>query len=212
WGGGDVVDRGPLRVTRYAEQPAPRPSSIPGRLRSLFSTPAWGKKAEPRVRYGQTFLPGIAVLGRQHAAEARPYLERADAIRGRRFTYLGRTLGFPGRIDWNPAGLSEAWRVALNSLDDLVPLGVAAALAPGADSRRRWYDVAVALVREWTAGTERERGVGWSLPALARRIPNLLYLNALFGAELRAEPAQRRGLLESLYAQPAALPAALHGH
>src|SRR5262249_50090187 len=161
---------------------------------------------------GQTFLPGIAVLGRQHAAEARPYLERADAIRGRRFTYLGRTLGFPGRIDWNPAGLSEAWRVALNSLDDLVPLGVAAALGRGAASGGRWYAVAVALVRGGTAGTERERGVGWSLPALARRIPNLLYLNALFGAELRAEPAQRRGLLESLYAQTAALAAALQGH
>jgi len=148
-----VANRGPLRVARHAEQPALRPSSIPERLRSLFSTPSWGKRPEPRVRYGQTFFPGIAVLGRQHAGEARSYLERADAIRGRRFTYLGRTVGFPGRIDWDPAGLSEAWRVALNSLDELVPLGVAAALASTPDARRRWYDVACALVREWNGAT-----------------------------------------------------------
>jgi uncharacterized heparinase superfamily protein len=206
-----VVERGPLRVARYAEQPALRPSGIPGRLRSLFSTPGWGKKLEPRVRYGQTFLPGIAVLGRQQAGEARPYLERADAIRGRRFTYLGRTVGFPGRIDWDPAGLSEFWRVALNSLDEIVPLGVAATLAPSADGRRRWWDVATGLVREWAGGTERGRGAGWTVPALARRIPNLLYLGAFFGPELRTEQAQRRAVLESLYVQSAALAASVQG-
>src|SRR5439155_9459913 len=134
------------------------------------------------------------VLGRQHAVEAKPYLERADAIRGRRFTHLGRTVGFPGRIDWDPTGLSEDWRVALNSLEDLVPLGIAATLAPSIDARRRWYDVALALVREWTAGTEPGRGVAWSLPALARRIPNMLYLHAFFATELRADPAQRRAI------------------
>ncbi len=186
-----------------------RPSGIPARLRSLFSTPTWGKKPEPRVRYGQTFLPGAAVLGRQHGIEARPYLERAEAVRGRRFTYLGRTVGFPGRIDWDPAGLSEAWRVALNGLDEIVPFGVAAALASSAEARRRWYDTAVALVREWIAGTEPGRGAGWTLPGLARRIPNLLYLNSLFAAELRTDPAQRRTVLESLYAQAAALATAV---
>jgi hypothetical protein len=205
-----VVDLGPLRVARRAEHPALRPAGLPARLRSLFSTPAgWGRKPEPRVRYGQTFLPGAAVLGRQHSLEAKATLERADAVRGRRFTYLGRTVGFPGRIDWDPAGLSAAWRVALNALDDVVPLGVAAALAPTVEARRRWYDATAALVREWIAGTAPERGVGWGVPALARRIPNLLYLHTLFAPELRSDPGQRRAFLESLWAQVAALAGAV---
>ena len=206
-----MVDLESLRVTRRADRPALRPSGVPGRLRALFSAPGWTKKPEPRVRYGQTFLPGLAVLGRQHLAAAKPLLERAEAVRGRRFTYLGRTVGFPGRIDWSPAGLSQAWLIELNSLDDLLPLGVAAALAPSVDVRRRWYDVAAALVREWITGEGESRGVAWELPALARRIPNLLYLHAFFAAELRADPAQRRAVLEGLLAQATALAAAVAG-
>jgi len=206
-----VVDLGSLRAARRAEQPAVRPLGIPGRLRSLFSAPGWTKKPEPRVRYGQSFLPGLAVLGRQHVGEARSLLERAEAVRGRRFTYLGRTVGFPGRIDWKPAGLSEVWLLGLNSLDDVLALGVAAALASSPEARRRWYDVAAALVREWIAGAE-PGGAAWKLPALARRVPNLLYVQALFAPELRADPAQRRALLESLYVQAATLGAAVPAH
>src|SRR5207245_8198735 len=138
----------------------------------------------PHVRHGQPCRPGLPVVGRQHLAGAKPVLERAEAVRGRRFTHLGRTLGFPGRIDWSPAGLSQASLIELNSLDELLPLGVAAALAPSVDVRRRWYDVAAALVREWITGEGESRGVAWELPALARRIPNLLYLHAFFAAEL----------------------------
>ncbi|HJQ83581.1 MAG TPA: alginate lyase family protein [Candidatus Binatia bacterium] len=181
-------------------------------MRSLFSPPAWGKKPEPRVRYGQTFLPGLSVLGRQHVADAKPVLERAEAVRGRRFTYLGRTVGFPGRIDWDPAGLSEAWRVALNALDEVIPLGVAGALAPSADVRRRWYDTGASITREWIGAATPGQGVAWGFSALARRIPNLLYLHAFFGAELRADPAHRRAMLESLYLQTEALAAAVPTH
>jgi len=206
-----VVDLGSLRVARRAEQTALRPSGLQGRLRSLFSVPAWGKKPEPRVRYGQTFLPGIAALGRQRANEARALLERAEAVRGRRFTYYGRTVGFPGRIDWEPGGLPESWWLALGSLEEVVPLGVAAALAPTTDARRRWYDVAAALVREWIGSVEPGQGIGWTLPALVQRIPNFLYHHAFFAAELRADPAQRSALLRSLYAQTEALAAAVAG-
>ena len=71
---------GSLRVSGRAEQ-ALRPAGIPARLRSLLAVPGRGKKAEPRVRYGQQFLPGLSVFGRHLMAEARLHLERADAIR-----------------------------------------------------------------------------------------------------------------------------------
>ena len=184
---------------------------FPGRLRSIFSTPAHAKKPAPRSRFGHPFLPGLALLGRQHLAAARPFLERAYAVRGRRFTHLGRTVGFPGRIDWEPEGRSQAWCEALHGLDGLVAAGLAAALAPRVEVRRRWYRVAADLVREWMGGVAPGRGVGWQLPALARRIPNLLYAHVLFATELRADPATQESLLESLYAQAVALAAAVPG-
>src|SRR5205809_119681 len=55
------------------------------------------------------------------------------------------------------------------------------------------------------------RGVAWAPRALARRIPNLLCRHAFFAAELRADPAQRRAVLESLQAQAAALAGAVAG-
>jgi uncharacterized heparinase superfamily protein len=207
-----VADRGSLRAARRSEQPAVRPPGLPARLRSLFTGPGWARKPAPKVRYGPAFLPGLAVLGRQHLVEAKALLERADAVRGRRFSYLGRTVGFPGRIDWDPSGLSEAWRTALNAFDDVLPLGVAATLAPTVDVRSRWYDVTMGLLREWMAGVAPGQSVAWGLPALARRIPNLLYLQTFFGAELRADPSHRTELLESLYAQSAALATAVTGH
>ncbi len=202
-----MADLGPLRVPRRAD----RPSGLQARLRSLFAVPAWGKRPEPRVRYGEPFLPGVAALGRQHLAEARPLLERAEAVRGRRFEYFGRTVAFPGQIDWEPQGLPTDWTVALNALDDLIPLGVAAALAPTMDVRARWYAAAIGLVREWTGTGEPGSGVGWQPPALARRIPNLIHSYIFFGRELRADPPARKLFLDGLYAQAVALAAAVRG-
>ncbi len=199
----------PLRVPRRAEKPAVGAARIPGRLRSLFAVPGWRRKPEPRVRYGQPFLPGHAALGRHQVSEARPLLEHAEAVRGRRFTYLGRTIGFPGRVDWDPRGIPEDWRVALNALDDIVPLGVAAALAPTPEVRRVWFEAASGLVREWIANAGR--GVAGKVPALVRRIPNLIYAQVFFAPELRADPRLRRSFLESLYGQAAALAAAVPG-
>src|SRR5881409_2802608 len=157
------------------------------RLRAVLSIGGWTRKPEPRVRYGQPFLPGLGAFGRQYVGEARPLIQRAEAIRGRRFSYLGRTVGYPGRIDWNPRGLSEVWHVALNSLDDLFALGVSAALAPTVEARRSWYDVAATLVRDWISGVPRAQGVAWGVPALARRVPNLIHTHVLFAAELRQD-------------------------
>jgi uncharacterized heparinase superfamily protein len=202
---GEVADLGSQLVSRRAERLAPRSGGIPARLRSLLAAPGWHRRPEPRVRYGQLLLPGLALLSRQQLPEARPFLERADAIRGRRFAFLGTTIGFPGRVDWNPGGVSEAWRVALNALDDLLALGVAAALAPDEEVRRRWHEVTATLVRGWITGVPPGSHVAWSVPALARRIPNLLYFQVLFAPELRADTELRRLVLESLYAQADAL-------
>jgi heparinase II/III-like protein len=205
-----VGNVGSLRVEARAERQLLKPPGLPGRIKSLFSAGAWARRPEPRVRYGQPLLPGLASFGRQYLADAEPLLERAEATRGRRFTYLGRTVGFPGRIDWEPAGLSAAWHAELAALDEVVALGIAATLALNADLRRSWFDLAMGLVREWESGAPRN-GVGWQLGALARRIPNLIHTYVLFGPELRADPRQRGTILESLYAQSEALAAAVPG-
>ena len=206
-----MAGRGPLRMLAGAEPAGTRLRELPARLRSVFTASGWSRKPEPRVRYGQPFLPGLPVLGRQHLEEARPYLERAEALRARRFTYRGHTLSFPGRIDWNPRGESGAWRTALNSLDELPAAGIAAALAALPEGRKGWYDVAAALVKEWIAGAPAGTGPAWDVPALSRRIPNLIQTYVLFAAELRADPRSRRALLESLYAQAATLATAIVG-
>src|SRR5207237_896253 len=202
WGGGGVADLQPLHVARRAER-----AGLQARLRSLFATPGRGKRLEPRTRYGEPFLPGLAALGRQHLGEARVVLERAEALRGRRFQFFGRTIGFPGRIDWEPRGQPKPWLIALNSLDDLFAGGVAATLAPTPEVRGGWYEVATDLAREWIAGATPYSGVAWEVPALARRIPNLIYLQVFFARELRDDPGARRALRESLYLQAAALAA-----
>jgi len=197
-----VADLQPLHVARRAER-----AGLQARLRSLFATPGRGKRLEPRTRYGEPFLPGLAALGRQHLGEARVVLERAEALRGRRFQFFGRTIGFPGRIDWEPRGQPKPWLIALNSLDDLFAAGVAATLAPTPEVRGGWYEVATDLAREWIAGATPYSGVAWEVPALARRIPNLIYLQVFFARELRDDPGARRALRESLYLQAAALAA-----
>src|SRR5947208_839325 len=179
WGGGGVADLQPLHVARRAER-----AGLQARLRSLFATPGRGKRLEPRTRYGEPFLPGLAALGRQHLGEARVVLERAEALRGRRFQFFGRTIGFPGRIDWEPRGQPKPWLIALNSLDDLFATGVAATLAPTPEVRAGWYEVATGLAREWIAGAPSHSGVAWEVPALARRIPHLIYLQVFFAREL----------------------------
>jgi hypothetical protein len=201
----------PLRVPGRAE-PRFRAPGLAAPLRALFSGPAWGRRPEPQVRFAQPFLPGLPLLGRQHVGEARAVLERADAIRGRRFTHDGLTVGFPGRIDWDPAGLPESWRIAFSSLGDLIPLGVAAALAQSNEARRGWYGVATAFLREWLAAAAPGRGLSWTPPALLRRIPNLIYAYHFFGPELRADPSIRRLTLESLSTQASHLAAAMAGH
>lgn len=202
---------GSLRALGRAEPSAVRPIGLPARLRSLFSVESWGKKPEPRVRYGQQVLPGLAALPRIRPADAERLRAEAAAVAARRFTHRGLTVEFDGKIDWNARHLSEDWRVAQHGLEELFAIGVAGALADTPEVRCGWYEVASGVVREWIAGTRGARGTGWRVPALARRIPQLVYFQAFFAPELRADARVRRALLASLYEQAAALATAVAG-
>ena len=204
-GGGGVANLGSIVVPRRSD-PVARPTLIPGRLRSLFSVDRWNKRPEPRVRYGQRLLPGLASLAELSPEDLAPMLARAEAVRARRFTHLGRTIEFGDRIDWQPADVSERWAVSLNALDELVALGVAGAVAPSGETKREWYEYAASHVGDWTA-TVPKTGIGWSRAALVRRIPNLVYCWILFAAELRDDAERRRVFIDSLYQQVSALAA-----
>ena len=200
-----MANLGSIGIPRRSD-PVPRPALIPGRLRSLFSVDRWNKRPEPRVRYGQRLLPGISSLALLAPDELAPVLARAEAVRARRFTHLGRTIEFSDRVDWQPADASERWAIALNALDEFVALGVAASVAPTNETRREWYEYAASLVGDWTANMPKT-GVGWTRAALVRRIPNLIYGHVLFATELRDDPERRRVFVDSLYQQVTALAA-----
>jgi hypothetical protein len=189
-----VAQLGQLPVPR-TERAAGGPSGIQARLRSALLVRGWGKKPEPRVRFGQPFLPGLAQLGPEHRLGAAPVLARAAAVRDGRFTYLGHTVTFDDAIEWSPRGTSEAWRTALQGLDDVVALGIAAALAASPDERLSYWHAATGLLNAWlTSGRP-----GNNVAAQARRIVSLIHLHACFAAELRADPHARRALLDTLY-------------
>jgi uncharacterized heparinase superfamily protein len=200
-----VANLGSIGLPRRSD-PVPRPALIPGRLRSLFSVDRWNKRPEPRVRYGQRLLPGISSLAQLSPDELAPVLARAEDVRARRFTHLGRTMRFPERVDWQPADASERWAIALNALDEFVALGVAASVAPTNETRHEWYEYAASLVGDWTANMPKT-GIGWTRAALVRRIPNLIYGHVLFATELRDDAERRRVFVDSLYQQVTALAA-----
>ncbi len=196
-----MAQLGQLPVPR-AERATGGPSGIQARLRSALLVRGWGKKPEPRVRFGQPFLPGLAHLGAEHREAAAPLLARAAAVREGRFSHLGHTVTFEGDIDWAPRGTSDAWRAALQGLDDMVALGVAGALSASADERLGYWHAATGLLSAWLAGG---RNAGAAPAAQARRIVSLIYLHACFTPELRADPRIRRTLLDTLYAEAVAL-------
>jgi len=204
-------EAGQLRQPRRGGARQSRPGGFPARLRAVFGRRPWTRKPEPRVRYGHLFLPGAAALARVRDG-AQALLERAEAISAGRFTHCGRTVEFSGRIDWDARGLPEAWRIALNRLDDVQAIGVAAALAPTPEARASWYGVATDLIEEWIEGARSGQGPAWSVAALGGRVANLVHACAFFAAELRADARVRGLLLESLYTQAQTLAAAAATH
>ena len=179
--------------------------TLPERLRSALTVRGWVRRAEPRVRFGQPMLPGIGMLGIADRPEAAGLIARADELRHGRVTHLGAALSLGDRGDWFPRGASPEWQRALHALDELVAAGIAAATTPAPDERRAWYELAIGLVHDWRRRVPAGHAIAWSVPPLARRVRNLLLLQALFAPELRKDNDVRRDLLADLYEQAGAL-------
>ena len=96
---------------------------------------AWNRGPEPRVRFGQTLLPGLACLGPADRAAGAALLAEADALREGRLTLLGRVTPCRGEIDWAGRDATPSWRVALHGLEHLIPAGFAAVLAESPEER-----------------------------------------------------------------------------
>ena len=186
--------------------------TIPARLRSALTVRGWVRRPEPRVRFGQPVMPGVGAIGAGDRFEGARFVACAEALREGRFTHLGATLYLGERTDWFPRGASPGWQRALHGLDELVAVGIAAATAPTPDERRAWYELATAVVRDWTRRVPTGHAIAWSVPPLARRVRNLLLVQALFAPELRKDPPARRDLLSHLYEQGEMLAANVPGH
>ena len=187
-------------------------ATLPERLRSALTARGWVRRPEPRVRFGQLVLPGVSALGVDDRGAAAPFVAGAEELRAGRFTHLGATLGLGDRTDWFPRSASPAWQRALHALDELVAVGLVAASARVPDERRAWYEVATSLVRDWTRRVPAGHAIAWSVPPLARRVRNLLLLQAFFAPELRKDAAMRRDLLATLYDQAGVLATSVTNH
>ena len=202
-----MVEPGTVRGTRGSDRGGA--AGIQARLRSAFLSRGWARQPEPRVRFGQPSLPGAALLGPELREAAASLVAVAAAVRAGRHERLGTAVTIGTPRDWHPRGTSVGWRQALHGLDDLVALGVAAGVASGPDERRGWADTARHLLGDWLARGRSAHGVSASVPALARRIVQLVQTAALFAPELRADTDTRRALLGVVYADAVALAVAM---
>ncbi len=209
-GGGGLADLSQLRLPRETVL-GRRVGGLSARLRSALGGGTLGRRIEPRIRYGHPFLPGQGALGPTAGPSAAAAIARADAVSAGRFAYLGREVAFAERIDWDLATESEAWRIALNRLDDLTAIGIAAAVASEPEARAAWYQVATDLIHEWSERVRPGQGIGWGVPALSGRVANLIHTHAFFAPEFRSDAAVRALLLDALYRQAAALAEAVAG-
>jgi hypothetical protein len=189
-------------VRRRERRPA---ATLPERLRSVLTARGWVRRPEPRVRFGQPVLPGVGAIDAGLRPQARDFVARAEALRAGRLVHLGAIRQSSGRLEWLPRDASPAWQSALHGLDELMAVGIAGATAPSADERRAWYELALSTSRDWTRRVSAGHPIAWSVPALARRVRNLLLLQALFAPELRKDQEARRELLAHLYEQAGAL-------
>lgn len=187
-------------------------SNLSGRLRSALLTRGWNRGPEPRVRFGQPLLPGLACLGASDRPAAGSLLAAAEGLRAGQITLLGRSTPSSGEIDWAGRDATPAWRVALHGLEHLVPAGFAAVLAESPEERAGWWTLVAAHLQEWLTRGRRGHGAAARLEAQTRRVTNLIQLATIFAAELEADPELRRALLESIYTDATSLAVTLPRH
>lgn len=203
-----AVELGKLSLPR-SQGPRRNGGKLSNRLRLALAARGWAAGPEPQVRFGHPLLPGLPGLNPSMADDAIAERIQARNILQGRFVYLGQSREFRERIEWDPAGASTAWRLGLNSLDSLFALGVTATVASDPTERQQCYTAAVSLIDDWIARVRPGQGVGWTLPSLAQRIPNLLYTAAFFATELREDQRARSALLQTTYVQAQSLAASL---
>ncbi len=187
-------------------------SIVHGRLRSALLTRGWNRGPEPRVRFGQPLLPGLACLGAADRPAAASLLAAADGLRAGRISLLGRSAPCTGEIDWAGRDATPAWRVALHGLEHLGPAGFAAVLAESPDERAVWWRLVATHLQEWLTRGRRGHGAAARLEAQTRRVTNVLQLATVFAGELEADTELRRALLESIYTDATSLAVTLPRH
>jgi len=204
-----VGEQAQLRAPRARDRATGIGGGIQARLRSSLLARGWLTEPEPRVRFGQPLLPGLAALSPEHEAAAADFLEQAEALRAGAFVYEGHEQRFDDGIDWAPRGVSDAWLAAHHRLDGAFAVALAATMARGASQRQAWYDVGLRLVGDWITGERTHPAVAFEATSLGPRIPNLVAFQVCFAAELRNDVRARRLLLDSLYRQTTLIPHAL---
>jgi hypothetical protein len=187
-------------------------SSLHGRLRSALLNRGWNRGPEPRVRFGQPLLPGLACLGPADRPAGAVLLAEADALRDGHVTLLGRVTPCRGEIDWAGRDATPSWRVALHGLGHLVPPGFAAVLAESPDERATWWALVSTHLQDWLTRGRRGHGAAARLEAQTRRVTNLMQLATIFADELQADPDLRRAVLEAVYTDAMSLSVTLPRH
>src|SRR4029077_3745903 len=168
-GGEAVGDE--LNVRDAGTDEATGGSSLQGRLRSGLLTRGWNRGPEPRVRFGQTLLPGLACLGPADRAAGAALLAEADALREGRLTVLGRVTPCRGEIDWAGREATPSWRVALHGLGHLIPAGFAAVLAESPEERATWWALVATHLQDWLTRGRRGHGAAARLGGQTRPGP-----------------------------------------
>jgi hypothetical protein len=167
----------------------------------------WPRQPEPRVRFGQSLLPGYGSLGSGDAEAVRPMLRAAIDLSRRRATYEGLTIALSDFRTWEPASTPVAWLAAHHRLHAMWPLVVAGALSETPEVRERWYAIAASLVRAWLVSPAADAGGVVDRMVVSRRIVALLAFHECFEASLRADAELRAQVLRRLHREAGALSA-----
>jgi hypothetical protein len=149
---------------------------------------------EPSVRLNDAALASaVETIGVDRPGEV---VERAEAIIGGTFTFLGHTEEVP-EIDWSRRYVSHLWSYNLHYFDYARDL----AWAHRESDSDRYADAFTELALAWVRGNELGRGDGWEPYAVSLRVVNWLYTLTLLGDAVPA--AARTEIATSLGRQAA---------